>query len=334
MWHIKTMSKTHLPPYRVAIIGAGDIGAGFDSPRSRAILTYAHAFSNNSRTRLVAMVDIDEARGRRAARRWRAEFFTDVVKMFASSHPDIIVIATPDNTHAALLEKVAAYAPKLVVCEKPVACTEREIEHLEVVFHKNRIPVVVNFRRRFDLAVKIIREAIVSGQYGKIISASGVYTRGILHNGPHLFDLARYLFGEVRQTSTHFLVDDCAKGDPTIGGVATFERCPQFYLIPGDGRHFSVFELDILAEKGRVRFIDEGLFIETQNVIPDPNFRGYFTLGKVVRKQTGLLRSMPTMARHTVAILDGKEKSLATLDDALQTQRACLKFLKISKKYE
>lgn len=323
---MNTRSVQKKPVYKVAIIGAGRIGCSFDSPDSKNILTHAHAFSKNPRTELVAIVDTDTERGKKEARRWHTIFFSDVDEMFDKANPDIVVVATPDKTHAELLIRCANMRPRLIVCEKPVVVTSGD----EARVRKNvlgYVPVIVNFSRRFDPVVQKICVELAAGKYGKVISAGGIYTKGIFHNGSHMIDLMRFLFGEMQSCTAHFKVEDWGDGDPTVGGVAVFERCPQFCLLTGNARKFAVFDLDILTEKKRIRFTDEGQLISIQSVIPDPVYKGFRVLSKPVVHKTMLLSALSELSKHAVSVLDGKEKPQSTLDNALKTHEACSRFL-------
>lgn len=51
--------KPHERIYRVTIIGAGRIASGFDTPRSRTVLTHAHAILSNRRLTLAGMTQKD-----------------------------------------------------------------------------------------------------------------------------------------------------------------------------------------------------------------------------------------------------------------------------------
>ncbi len=314
--------------YTAVLIGAGRIAAGFDTPRSRAVLTHAHAIVDNRRLRLAGITDIDEARGKREARKWRTDFYPDMERMLTLVKPDIVVIATPDKTHTDILLRVLHAHPGLVVCEKPVASAREDISKIRSAVKKSGVPVLVNFRRRFDPTVADIRRDIVRGRFGKVISASAHYSKGLFHSGSHAIDLARFFFGEMTSSAAHFTVDDFPEGSPSIGGVATFDGCPQFHLIAGDERSFSLFEFEILLEKKRLRFIDEGFFLVSQDVVPDPVFKGYRTLGKGTVRKTGLINSMSFLMKNAVAVLDGAEKPLSSLEEALKTEDACFRVRK------
>jgi predicted dehydrogenase len=311
--------------YTVAIIGAGRIGSGFDTPSSPEALTHAHAFSQNSRTELVALVDTSAQRCEAEAKRWHTAAYSDIASVFVSVQPDIVVIATPDDTHADLLVQTAAYKPRLIICEKPVIVASDDVEQVRAA--TRGIPMLVNFRRRFDPTVRKIAQDILAGRCGNTIAAHGTYVRGALHNGSHMLDLARMLFGEIKSVQAWGTIADYATQDPTKGGFISLERCSRFYLTPADGRHYSIFELDILTEKYRMRFVDEGTTLVVQEAIEDPTFKGFRTLGKERVEQTGLADSMRALASHAVAVLDGTELSCSTLENALKTHEACIRLL-------
>lgn len=318
-------SKKKQKIYSVALIGAGRIAAGFDAPKSRSVLTHAHAVVSSHRLKLAGITDTDEARGMREARKWKTSFYGSHDEMLKQTKPDIVVIATPDQTHTNILLRVLRECPRLVICEKPISSNKADIPKIRDAVRKSKIPVIVNLNRRFDPTVRAVQSDIRRGRFGKIISASAHYTRGLLHNGVHAIDLARFFFGDMTSANMHFSVNDFPGGVPSVGGVATFDRCAQFYLIAGDGRHFPIFEFEILLQRKRLRFVSEGLFLISQDVIPDPVFKGNRTLGKEVVRRTGLLRSMSLLMKNALAVLDGKETPISTLEEALRTESTCFK---------
>ena len=324
----KLMNSNKKQTYTAVIIGAGKISSGFDSPASLSVLTHAHALANAKRLRLVGISDINKKTGTKEAKKWRTNFYLDTERMLLETHSDVIVIATPDETHAEMLLLALAHKPRLVICEKPVVSNEKEMKSLIKKLERNQIPVLVNFSRRFDPVVVHLRKELITGKYGKILSANAVYTKGILHNGSHALDLARYLFGEMRSSKGVFQVGDFSHGAPSIGGIATFERCPQFYLMNGDARSYALFEFEIFTEKKRIAFVNEGVTIITQDVVSDPVYKGFRMLGKSSTKQTGLVDAMTALHAHAVGVLDGKELPISSLSDGLRTQEACFSFLK------
>ncbi len=313
--------------YKVALIGAGRIACGFDSPDSTKVLTHAHAISLNSQLRLAAIADTNHARGEAEAARWGATFFSDVDAMCSQVQPDIVVIATPDDTHAALLGIIAITSARLIVCEKPVCTTTEEAQRLDTLAAK--MPIIVNFNRRFDDTAQRLARDIEKKTYGAVLAARGVYDRGIFHNGSHMLDLARMLFGELIKATPQFYLADFPEGAPSVSGTAVFERCPEFFLAHGDGRRYSIFELDILFEQKRFRFIDGGLGLEEQTVIADEAFSGFHALGPARATKTSLDQALTALYQHAVAVIERDEAPRSSLENALKTHRACTAFASV-----
>jgi len=309
--------------YHAVIIGTGQIASGFDTPRSRNVLTHAHALTKHPRIKLVGMMDVDFKKGKNEARKWKTKFYPDIESMLEDEKPDIVAITTPDDTHKKILLSVMRTSPGLIILEKPIVKKKQEITEVKKALGKYPVPIIVNFRRRFDSTVSTLREEFLSGVHGKILSANASYSKGTMHTASHAIDLARYLFGDMRSSIMSFRVNDFTHDDPSVGGVMTFERCPQFYLMNGDERCFSLFEFEILTEKGRLRFIDEGFSLITQEIIPDPIFKGYRILGSPKIQKTKLINAMPSLIEHAVMVLDGKEVIRSTVEDAIATQEAC-----------
>lgn len=311
--------------YSVGIIGAGAIGALWDSPDSPQVLTHAHAFSANPRTELIGLVDSDTARGKKEGDRWSTNFYNNTASLFKETRPDIVVIATPDETHASVLKEVILHNPKLIICEKPVATNEHDAALVHEIATTTTIPIEVNFLRRFDSAMIDLQKELSSGTYGTILSARATYGKGTHHIGSHIFDLVRFFFGEMQNANAQFVIDEYPN-DPTYGGTATFDRCPQLYLQAIDSRIASIFELDIMTQKARIRITDEGNTLRIQQIVDDPTFKGFKILGEETVQPTQLGDAMKHLAEHAVAVLGGKESVRVTLADALKTYETCAQF--------
>ncbi len=308
------------------IIGAGRIASGYDTPKSKAVLTHAHALSCHPKVALVGIHDTDSVRGEAEAKKWKTKYWQSQGEMLSVA-PDIVVIATPSETHKDLLISAMKVKPKVIIVEKPAVNAKSEIASIRSASKKYGVPVIVNFRRRFDASVSLVRDGLIKGKYGAVLSASGLYTKGILHNGSHMMDLARYLFGEMTFGKALFSVQDFSSSEPTLGGIATFERCPQFHLITGDERSFYVFEMAIVTEKSRIRFVDEGRNVIIEEVVHDKVYPEDRVLAKGKEKKTQLADAMVAMVDHAVQVAEGKALPHSSLEEGLKTQEACYKLL-------
>ena len=89
----------------------------------------------------------------------------DVGNAVVEVRPDVVVIATPDETHFEVVCQVfrrRSFCPRIVFLEKP-ACTNRsELDQLLDISHERAIPIVVNQSRRFHLFYqKLISHVII-----------------------------------------------------------------------------------------------------------------------------------------------------------------------------
>ncbi len=314
--------------YKAVIIGAGKIACGFDNPKTKQILTHAHAFLSDKRVELAGVFDIDKKKLKIAAKKWKIKAFTNFDAMFAETRPEIVSICTPDDQHFSVLRRILKYYPKIVICEKPITTKIADTKRIIKLYKKNKIPVLVNYSRRFDGAVQNLKKELAQGKYGKVIAASGIYAKGLLHNGSHLIDLALYLFGKLKTAQPLLAINDYDRRDKTAAGFLQFSGCPQFHLLAADQRHFFIFELDVICEKARLRFINEGYLLVTQLVEPDPIFTGYKILGAPKQQTTQLDKAMSKVVNNVVEHLDGQSPLISTIENALETQEICSHLLK------
>lgn len=314
--------------YRAVIIGAGRIAAGFDTPRSREVFTHAHAYAQHPKVTFAGFYDIDVAAANRAAKKWGTEAYANFDVMMREVAPHIVSVCTPDETHYHVLKRIAAYSPMVVVCEKPLTLTMAEGKKIITLYKKKRIALVVNYSRRFDETMQLLRDGILQKKYGSVQFANALYTKGVLHNGSHIIDLAHFLFGKVRTIQVLDAITDYSSKDKTVSGYVTFERCPQFFLQGADDRKYPIIELDILFEKARFRYYDFGFKAELQAVGHDPKFKGFRALQEPKPVKTQLIQALPNLIENVVKFLDKKEKLISNVDDALQTQQTCTRLLK------
>jgi myo-inositol 2-dehydrogenase/D-chiro-inositol 1-dehydrogenase len=145
----------------VGIIGTGVMGA-------------EHARILREETRdadVVAVCDADEGRARAVAH--GAAVFTDPLALIGSDGVQAVIVASPDDTHAALAI-ACLKAGKPVLCEKPLAATSTEaLKVVEAEVAIGRRLVQVGYMRRFDPAYLEMK---------RFSEAGGIGTPVLLHN--------------------------------------------------------------------------------------------------------------------------------------------------------
>ncbi len=261
---------------RAALLGCGWIGSEFDTTTAMGIYNHAAAYRACPETELVAICDRDPTRLTRAGERWSVEArYTDAWELLAKVQPEIVSICTPDGTHFTLI-KAALETPSVraVLAEKPLALEVARAQELVDLATARGVALAVNYSRRYSQGHMDLRDRIRAGEFGRIVTVAGFYTKGLYHNGTHWLDLARSLVGEI--VSVHGFNLLAEEGpDPTLDAILKFETGANGHLQGFDARAGTLFEMDLLGTKGRVRVVEPAGQFEIYRVSESTTFPGY-----------------------------------------------------------
>src|SRR3990167_878062 len=231
-----------LKRYRVAIIGCGWVGVGYSSDGiTWKRDTHIRAYQSNPRTEVITMCDKDAQKVVRVFSKysnlpagvWPADaLWVEYLPMVKRMNLDIVSVCTSPETHSQIVCDIAPYV-KAIYCEKPIADTIEDAQKMIDICHKHKVILQVNHERRF-------------------IHPKFTFSRGIMDNGTHAFDLLRQLFGqylggyqrysqktftmlfgrqwveiEYKDTAERFFNLDCVRSsEPMIGkGVEHLVQC-------------------------------------------------------------------------------------------------------------
>jgi myo-inositol 2-dehydrogenase/D-chiro-inositol 1-dehydrogenase len=182
---------------RFAILGAGRIGQ-----------VHARAVAGTPGATLVAIADSVAASAKTVQDAYGCDIRT-VDAILASTDIDAVVICTPTDTHADLIERFTNTG-KAVFCEKPVDLSLVRVKACLKVVQANQGTVMVGFNRRFDPDFMGVKAAIDAGSLGDvemvtitsrdpgappadyITRSGGIFRDMTIHD----FDMARWLLGE------------------------------------------------------------------------------------------------------------------------------------------
>ncbi len=182
---------------RFGILGAGRIGK---------VHAATIAAAPNARVAMVADAMPEAARS--LAESVGADIGS-VDEVIAASDVDAILICSPTDTHAELIEQ-AARAGKPILCEKPVSLSVERIEALLPVVEQAGVPLMIGFNRRFDPNFAAVQARVAQGEVGDvelvtiisrdpapppvsyIARSGGIFRDMMIHD----FDMARFLVGE------------------------------------------------------------------------------------------------------------------------------------------
>jgi predicted dehydrogenase len=247
-------------------------------------MTHIGAYRACRDTELVAVCDIDGERAAAAAN--GAAVYTDAEALLAGAAPEIVSVATPDATHAELVELcLRAPGMRAVLAEKPLAGGAEPARALAALARERGVALAVNYHRRFVPAFQALRADLAIGELQHV---SGVYVKGLAHNGTHWLDLLRALAGEPVAVRGH---DRLGEGgtDPTLDAELTLAGGARAQLAGLDTRCFTAFEMDLIGTHGRVRVVESGHRLERWDAGDDPRHPGYRAL-RPRESQPGALR--------------------------------------------
>lgn len=304
---------------RAAIAGCGLIGSEFsDTSVLPGTWSHAEAYKNCPDIELVSVNDTAPDKLERCMKRWNVDRgYLDFSEMLEQENPEIISICTPDKTHSDLIGKALFHRSiKAIFAEKPLALDHREAENLVSIAQERGVILAVNYSRRYAPGFLHLKERMSSGMLGKIQAVTGYYTRGVLHNGSHWFDLANFLLGPAGKIDAFDRLGE-RTDDPTLDVFIEFENGASGFLKACDASSFAIFEMDIIGSKGRIRIVDSGFVIEHYRLEDSPFGAGYRTLVPSGKSEGGLGDALPNAVINLVRCLKEGSEPLSSGVSAL-----------------
>ena len=307
------------------LVGLGQIGMDydFDLASDSSIYSHARAITMHPEFRLIGAVDVSSKQRSRFEQRYDLPAFDQLEVALDIFQPDIVVIATPSQSHAKILAKVIDLCrPQLVLCEKPLACDLNEARAMVASCKLNGISLMVNYIRRSDPGVNEVKRRIDTAEISPLLKVNAWYSKGIWNNGSHCLNLLEFWLGDI----TAVTVIDSGRlwnnHDPEPDVAIHFDRGRVICRAAWE-EAYSYFCVEVLSHSGRLRYDDGGECIEWQGLRKDPNFPGYSVLS--TQKET-ILTGMNIYQWHVYdqicRYLNGAAANLCTGTQALRTIEA------------
>jgi myo-inositol 2-dehydrogenase / D-chiro-inositol 1-dehydrogenase len=206
---------------RFGLLGAGRIGK-----------VHAKAISGDAGATLVAVADAMAPAAKAIADQYGCAV-RSIDEILAAKDIDAVVICTPTDTHADLIERFAR-AGKAIFCEKPIDLSLDRVKACLKVVRDTKATLMVGFNRRFDPHFRAVRAEIDKGTIGAvemvtissrdpgappldyIARSGGIFRDMTIHD----FDMARFLLGEEIATVT---ATASVLTDPAIGKAGDYD---------------------------------------------------------------------------------------------------------------
>ena len=314
-------------PVRVLFIGCGNIAGGFDAQRApgELPLTHAGAFQRHGGFELAACVDPDEGKRLAFMARWNVPhgFACPDDHALKALRFDLVSICSPTAFHAAHLEAALALRPRVVFCEKPVTPSVAETSRWVARCEEAGIALAVNHTRRWAPDVRRLQGELVAGHWGALRSVTGWYNKGILNNGGHLVDLARWLAGDLNFKAAGRPVHDHWADDPTVPALLEADGGVPVQLCTGHAADYALFELQLVTARAVIVMENGGMSWRVRNSIESPHFKGYRSLAPASPLPGEYEHAMSEAASNLHAAVTRGDALASTGASALAAQRIC-----------
>lgn len=317
---------------RFAVLGAGRIGQ-----------VHARAISSVAGAELIAIAEPFEAAAKAAQEKYGCEIRT-IDEVAASADIDAVVICTPTDTHANLIE-LFAKAGKAVFCEKPVDLSVERVKQALATVEAEKATLMVGFNRRFDPDFMAVKAAIDNGTIGDVemvtitsrdpgappaeyIKVSGGIFRDMTI---HDFDMARWLLGEEVET---VVAQASNLVDPAIGSLGDYDSV-NVILRTASGKQAVITNsrratygydqrIEVLGSKGMVsakNMAEANIQVATADGFSEPPLLNFFMTRYTAAYANEIAAFVKAVAEGTATPTTGLDglKALELADAALKS---------------
>ena len=178
----------------LSIIGLGRIGAGNENLSNYKPMSHLAAAMKHGGFDLINLVDESLTRCSQVKDRYhlsQTKITTDIDKI-THTKGSVIVIATPPDTHKAIVDKITKYRPSLVLIEKPLGRDLISASQIVDKLAEAKIPLRVNFNRHFDTRIQKWKSFKPTA-----VNVNCTYNKGLSNYASHLVDLLINWYGPV-----------------------------------------------------------------------------------------------------------------------------------------
>lgn len=195
----------------VALIGLGNIGLLFDSEKNipDTALSHVKAIYQHKKFTLKYIVDTEDTNITLVQNFFPNVIYNSDYKTITQNDDiDLLVIATPTNTHFQILNDFKHNKSiNFFFIEKPLF---NDSSHYESINNALADKIIINYQRRFNPEVQKLKEDIKNKKYFNLQKVIINYCKGLKNNGSHMIDLINFLFDNPEILSSQIL-------DMTIG---------------------------------------------------------------------------------------------------------------------
>lgn len=315
----------------ILVVGAGSIGE-----------RHLRCFLSTNRVR-ASFCEVNPVLRKTIAERYPAAKAFEDFEAALKEQPDVVVICTPAQLHIPLAITAAKRGIHLLI-EKPLSTKLDEIDALKREVAEQKLTASVAYVYRAHPALGAMRDAILSGRFGKPVQIVGMFGQNFPFYRPgyretyyrdramgggavqdaltHVINMAEWIVGPVNSLvadAAHQLLDGVqvedtvhviARHGPVLGSYSLNQ-----HQAPNEGL------LTVVCEKGTVRFETHQHRWMWQT---EPAGAWQIESAAKLERDTLFIRQ----AEHFLDALEGIRPPACTLDEGIQTLRVNLQILR------
>jgi len=317
--------------FTVGLIGLGKVGAFYDlnSPNT---ITHLNAISKDIRFSLSFAYDPIESTCDYVKEYYDIEnVFHNIVDIQNNKlQADLIVVASPTNSHLASIQSMLEFiSPIMVLCEKPLADNLIDGQKIAELCAQKNINIATNFMRRSLPLFGELKERIASqfpGEHDVVVKYSGCFR----NNGSHFVDLISYFYGEPESVLWR-TSEKANKSEFKVRAIVSHKNAVCSY-IPLSSISVVDHEVEILTDDFKLIIGRAGRDVHLYKVEGDPDFPGAFHYAKNSRLDSDYLNFQKYVYNDLYMALNSGTLSsnLCDIDSSLRN----VKFIKELTDYE
>jgi predicted dehydrogenase len=305
----------------VLVVGLGNIGMAYDLglDPNKYVYSHARAFDQHPGFRLVGAVDPESRQRKMFERTYSCASYADIESALEKLEPDLVVIAAPTPAHERTLQEILEQSSaKVVLCEKPLAYDVEDGRAMVHACDEKEVRLFVNYMRRSDSATAEIKRRIQAGALSTPIKGIAWYSKGLLHNGSHLFNLLEHWLGPMKHAVTVNPGRLWQGLDPEPDVHVEFSGGSVVFMAAWE-EAFSHYTIELLCPAGRLRYETGGSLVQWQSASDDPALTGYKSLHAIEEVPNGMDRYQWHVADQLDRAIKGQEFALCSGAEALAT---------------
>ena len=143
---------------KVGVVGAGYMGMN----HLRVLRDF-----DEEQVQLVGVAESSEAGLSQATKRFHVPGYTDYRRMVEQTHPDLVAVVVPTQTHFMVAEYLLNQGINVLI-EKPIASTIEEANTLLDIARKRNVKIAVGHVERFNPAIIELKRRLVTKELGQL----------------------------------------------------------------------------------------------------------------------------------------------------------------------